>query len=73
MVYQLATPTAPGKDVYPADVPITVTFSLPHAFTVYAPGDPSGANPTAAYTLSTTASSITLDLPPEVLLLKITQ
>jgi hypothetical protein len=70
-VYDLATETNPGKDVYPANVPVTLTFAAPQAFTVYAPNDSSGTSATHAYTLSTTPGSITLNLPPEVLVLEV--
>lgn len=70
-VYQIAADGVPGKDSYPAEVPVKVTFSGPQSFTVYAPNDPSGVDPTDAYTISTTDRSITLKLPPEVLLIKI--
>jgi hypothetical protein len=70
-VYQTAAPGAPGKDLYPASVPVTVRLSAPHGFTVYAPNDASGTNPTGAYTLSTTPSSIRIDLPAKVLLVRI--
>ena len=75
-VYRIAYQTAqgrqiPGKDLYPQKVPVTVTFSEPHAFTVYAPNDASGVEPTDAYTTATTPRSLTLNLPAKVLLVKI--
>jgi len=72
-VYTLATSHPPkhGTDVFPSNVPVTLTFSAAHTFTVYAPNDATGVNPTTAYTLSTGSNSIQLNLPPEVLLLKI--
>jgi hypothetical protein len=53
-VYQLATKNTPGKDLHPRNVPIMVSFSAPQIFTVNAPNDSSGVNPTDAYTISTT-------------------
>lgn len=70
-VYKLATRKAPGKDVYPASVPMAVTFSGSKALTIYAPNDASGVNPTGAYTLAQTSRSITFELPAQVLLIKI--
>jgi hypothetical protein len=60
-----------GKDIPTENIPVTITFSVAESFTVYAPNDPSGTNPTGAYTLSTTSNSIEVDLPPEVLIIKI--
>lgn len=71
-VYQIATNNVPGNDLYPSNVPVTLTFSTPHAFSVYAPNDSTGVNPTSTYTLSTASNSISLNLPAEVLLLQIT-
>jgi hypothetical protein len=70
-VYSLATSSSPGADEYPKNVPVTVRFCEDHAFTVYAPNDSSGTNPSDAYTLSTTPNAIELDLPAKVLLVKI--
>jgi hypothetical protein len=71
-VYDVATgPKSPGKDVYPPDVPMTISFENPQAFTVYAPNDASGTNPTGAYTIWTKRDSIRINLPPEALLIKI--
>lgn len=70
-VYWLATSDSPGMDKYPKNVPVTLRFCEHHAFTVYAPNDSSGTNPTDSYTLSTTLNSIELDLPAKVLLVKI--
>jgi hypothetical protein len=71
-ICQVATsPTSPGQDLYPANVPVIVTFSEPHRLTVYAPNDASGVRPTDSYTLSTTDRSILIDLPAKVLLLRI--
>lgn len=70
-VYQIATATTPGIDIYPARVLVTLTLTMPEVFTVYAPNDSTGVKPTSAYTASTTARSITLELPPQVLLVKI--
>ena len=74
-VYELAKQTKSGvvlgKDLYPPAVPVTLTFSSQKDFTVYAPSDTSGVNPTDRYTISRTLSSISLDLPPKVLLIKI--
>lgn len=71
-VYQIATSSVAGQDLYPSNVPVTLTFSTRHAFTVYAPNDSTGVNPTSTYTLSTASNSIILNLPAEVLLLQIT-
>jgi hypothetical protein len=70
-VYQVATQDTPGVDLYPENVPITLTFSASKKLTIYAPNDASGVNPTNAYIISKTPSSINLDLPPKVLLIKI--
>jgi hypothetical protein len=72
-VYRLATPDEHGFDLYPEGVPISVTFSEPKAVTVYAPNDAeTGPSPTVAYTFVQSSRSITLRLPPHVLLLRIT-
>jgi hypothetical protein len=71
-VYDVATgPKSPGKDVYPPNVAMTISFENPEAFTVYAPNDASGPNPTGAYTISTKPDAIRIILPPKVLLIKI--
>jgi hypothetical protein len=70
-VYQPATATSPGVDQNPKKVPVTISFCEPHDFTVYAPNDTGGTNLTDSYTLSTTSDSIELDLPAQVLLVKI--
>jgi hypothetical protein len=70
-VYQLATATTPGKDVYPPNVAITLRFPEAHRFTVYAPNDSSGTNPTDAYTIATTEHAIRINLPAKVLLVRI--
>jgi hypothetical protein len=70
-VYRVATQQHPGKDLYPGEIPITLTFRHPENFTVFAPNDPTGVNPTSAYTFAITSKSIELDLPPEVLLVEI--
>jgi len=67
----LCTRPVPGRDIPAEKVEVTISFSLPESFTVYAPNDASGANPTSAYTLSATTDSITIDLPPEVLIIRI--
>jgi hypothetical protein len=71
LVYQPATSTAAGYDIEPEKAPVTLTFSSSREFTVYAPNDPSGVNPTDTYTLSTKPNTIELNLPAKVLLLKI--
>lgn len=72
-VYQLAASTiTPGYDLYPEDVPVTITLPGAYEFTVYAPNDSSGEGPTGAYTISTTKNSIQLKLPPKVLIIRIT-
>jgi hypothetical protein len=71
-VYRTATSASdPGKDLYPPSVAVTLRFSAPQTFVVYAPNDPSGVNPTNAYTISVTTHSIQLELPAKVLLIKI--
>jgi hypothetical protein len=73
-VFQLAAALGTkGYDIYPLSVPVTVNVSSTHplAFTVYAPNDPSAANPTGVYTVSTGATSIQINLPAKVLLIKI--
>jgi hypothetical protein len=71
-VYRVATSaTEPGKDLYPQNVPVTLRFSAPQSFVVYAPNDASGVNPTNAYTISVTTRSIQIELPAKVLLIKI--
>jgi hypothetical protein len=70
-VYELASPGQDGEDLYPRPVPITMTFDEPKTITIYAPNDASGIHPTSAYTISESARSIQLELPAQVLLLKI--
>lgn len=60
-----------GKDVYPENVPITVTLREARSFTVYAPNDDSGVSPTRAYTIESSDRAIKLELAPKVLLVKI--
>lgn len=60
-----------GKDKATENVPVIISFSGPQSFTVYAPNDASGVKPTGAYTRSTTSNSIEINLPPEVLIIKI--
>jgi hypothetical protein len=76
LVYQSATyKTGQGKDIYPANVAMTVSFPAENDlnFNVYAPNDASGVNPTGEYTLGTTANSIQINLPPKVLLIQIAE
>jgi hypothetical protein len=73
MVYQIANSKKAAHDIYPPRVPVTLRFSTPHSFMVYAPNDPSGANPTRRYTISATDRAIRIDLPAKVLLIKITR
>jgi len=71
-VYQVATSTTtPGQNLYPHKVPVQIRFSSPYTFTVYAPNDASGVNPTNAYTIGIKPDSLEIDLPAQVLLLKI--
>jgi hypothetical protein len=71
-VYRIAKGAmVPGKDIDPPKVPIAISFEKPLTFTVYAPNDPTGTNPTDAYTVATMPDSIQIDLPAEVLLIKI--
>jgi hypothetical protein len=70
-VYQVATEQTSGQDIYPADVPVTLQFSTPASFTVFSPSDESGVNPTEDYTASITPTSISINLPPEMLLIRI--
>jgi hypothetical protein len=72
-VYKPATATTAGRDVYPENVPVTLSFAAPYDFTVYAPNEPSGTNPTDAYTLSTTPTSIQINLPADLLLIRIAE
>jgi hypothetical protein len=67
----VCTAPVPGKDIPTENVPVTINFSGPQSFTVYAPNDATGVNPTSAYTVSTTSSSIEISLRPEVLIIKI--
>jgi hypothetical protein len=67
----VCTDPVSGKDIPTNNVPVTIRFSGPQSFTVYAPNDASATNPTSAYTLSTTSTSIEINLPPEVLIIKI--
>jgi hypothetical protein len=60
-----------GKDIATQKVPVTISFSGGQSFTVYAPTDASGPDPTSTYTLSTTTTSIEIALPPEVLIIKV--
>jgi len=72
VVYDVATSaTQPGHDVYPKNAAVTIQFCIPRHFTVYAPNDSAGVNPTTEYTVWSTPKSIELNLPPEVLLIKI--
>jgi len=70
-VYELAKPSQDGADIYPQPIPITVNFEEPKTITIYAPNDTTGIHPTSAYTISESARSIQLELPAQVLLLKI--
>lgn len=71
-IYAPATSaTNPGHDIGWKNVPVTIRFCMPRSFTVYAPNDDSGANPTSTYTLATTSDSIQIDLPAKVLVIKI--
>lgn len=70
-VYDMATPTTPGKNRYPDNVPITLTFANPQTFSVYAPNDATGVSPTDKYTISASPSALQVELPPEVLLIRI--
>ncbi|HVI09356.1 MAG TPA: hypothetical protein VND65_13795 [Candidatus Binatia bacterium] len=70
-VYRPATTQARGEDLYPPNVPVKITVSETRQFTVYAPNDRSGANPTGQYTIATKFDSIELALPAEVLLVRI--
>jgi hypothetical protein len=76
LVYERATwKTKQGKDVYPPNEAMTVSFPAESGltFTVYAPNDASGVNPTGEYTLGTSANSIQINLPPKVLLIQIAE
>lgn len=66
-VYDIATSTQPGKDRYPAPLSITLDFLAPHTFTVYAPNE--GLDPIIKVT--TPARSLTLEVRPSVLIVKI--
>jgi len=70
-VYRIATQSTSGADLYPQNVPITVTFSEARPLAVYAPNDATGTQPTRTYTISTAEHSITINLPPQVLLIKV--
>jgi len=70
-VYQTATAQTAGEDLNPPSVPVTLSYFAPGNVTVYAPNDPSGTSPTDAYTISTTSNSLTIELPPQVLLIRI--
>jgi hypothetical protein len=71
-VYRIAkSATVPGKDIDPPKVPIAISLEKPLTFTVYAPNDSTGTNPTDAYTIATMPDSIQIDLPAEVLVIKI--
>jgi hypothetical protein len=61
----------PGHDIPTENIPVTISFVEAQSFTVYAPSDATGSNPTSTYTLSTTPTSIQISLPPEVLIIKI--
>ena len=54
MVYQIANSKKAGHDIYPPRVPVTLKFSTPHDFEVYAPNDPRGVDPTETYTIAKT-------------------
>jgi hypothetical protein len=68
---QVCMKSQPGQDLYPPDARLTITLTIGKSFTVYAPNDSTGVKPTAAYTVRTDPDSITLKLPPQVLLVKI--
>ena len=71
-VYRVASlQKTEGADLFPSKVPVTLDFCSPSTVTVYAPGTSSGVEATRNYTLATSATSIRLALPPEVLLLRI--
>lgn len=70
-VYQASTAQVSGQDLYPAEVPVTLRFATPRSFTVYAPNDESGVNPTESYTSSMDSNSISINLPSQVLLIRI--
>jgi hypothetical protein len=70
-VYEVATKKVAGKDLYPSNTPVTLSFSTENTFTVYAPNDATGTNPTTKYTISASPNAIALNLPPHVLLLEI--
>jgi hypothetical protein len=71
-VYAPATSAKnPGHDIDRKSVPVTIRLCMVRSFTVYAPNDDSGANPTSAYTLATAPDSIEIDLPAKVLVIKI--
>jgi hypothetical protein len=71
LVYSTAASGQPGYDIYQKNVPVTIEFCMPRTFTVYAPNDETGTNPTDAYTLATGSDSIQIDLPAKVLLIKV--
>jgi hypothetical protein len=71
LVYSTAASGQPGYDIYQKNVPVTIQFCMPRTFTVYAPNDETGTNPTDAYTLATGSDSIQIDLPAKVLLIKV--
>jgi hypothetical protein len=70
-VYKSATAAAPGEDVHPSTVPVTLTFARNCRVVTYSPSDPTGASPTTAYSVRTTARSISLQVPAELLVVKI--
>jgi hypothetical protein len=66
-VYDIATSTQPGKDLYPGSVPITLDFTNPHTFAVYAPNE----GPDPIVTVTTPARSLKIKVRPDVLIVKI--
>jgi hypothetical protein len=60
-----------GSDLFNTPVPVTLSVSKANRAVVYAPNDPTGQNPTEAYTKSASTTKIELNVPDQVILIKI--
>jgi hypothetical protein len=70
-VFNIATASTPGSDINPATAPITLQFKNKLKFAVYAPSGSTGAAATTSYTEKVSSTSITLNVPAELLVLEI--
>ncbi|MDR3710830.1 MAG: hypothetical protein P4L33_21225 [Capsulimonadaceae bacterium] len=70
-VYMNAGPSTKGADIKPPAVPLTLQFAKRCETRVFAPSESPEPSPTRAYTVRTTANTITLNLPAELLIVEI--